>query len=308
MGDDPVLAEDYARYGSLLLRLAIQNNDQNVLGGSAASGAGVAGGEEISAALLMAESNKKQKLIQFSGDDSFDEEDSVDDNEEEDTPGNAAFDDEIAAAQEEDDDFTIAWENLDVARLLFEKRLSSATSAQEQSQLTLKLARVYQDLGDLSLEDGNPNPLNELYLLLENFEQAISDYQEALKAFATSEQDHLRDIAGIYFNLALCQEFCSRLPEASEMYSQAKLLLERKRDSISSDDEKATESGEVGELEGLIGEIGAKLEDLAAGKSSIGEAQAEGLEQMRSAALQAAQSLSGSINDLSGMIKKRKPE
>ena len=147
-------------------------------------------------------------------------------------------------------------------------------------------------------------------MLLENFEQAISDYQEALKAFAQSEQDHLRDIAGIYFNLALCQEFCSRLPEATEMYTQAKTLLERKRDTLTSasSDEKESETGEVAELEGLIGEIGAKLEDLASGKSSIGEAQAEGLEQMRSAALQAAQSLSGSINDLSGMIKKRKAE
>lgn len=151
-GSAPELAEDYARYGSLLLRLAIQNNDQNVLGSSAAS-AGIAGGEESTAALLMAaDSNKKQKLIEFNGDESEEEQEQVED--EEDTPANAAFDDEIAAAQEEDDDFTIAWENLDVARLLFEKRLQLA-SPEEQPQLLLKLARVYQDLGDLCLEDGN---------------------------------------------------------------------------------------------------------------------------------------------------------
>lgn len=142
-GDDlnPLLAESYARYGSLLLRVAIKNNDQNVL---SSTGAGTA---EANEALLQAASGNKKKLIEFSGDEEEEEEASAEDQDQEGEPEAEAADDE--------DDFTIAWENLDVARLLFEQRINSCNDESEKLALNRALGYVYQDLGDLSLENGN---------------------------------------------------------------------------------------------------------------------------------------------------------
>lgn len=146
-GDDlnPLLAENYARYGSLLLRVAIKNNDQNVLSSTNAATAGTA---ETTDALLKAATGDKKKYIEFSGDeDEEEEQESPECNEQDGQPEGEEAEDE--------DDFTIAWENLDVARLLFENRIRSCSDKAENSALRRALGYVYQDLGDLSLENGN---------------------------------------------------------------------------------------------------------------------------------------------------------
>ncbi len=138
-----MLAESYARYGSLLLRVAIKNNDQNVLSSTNAATAGT------TEALLQAATGNKKKLIEFSGDE--DEEDEEAAPEEQDKEG------EPEASADDEDDFTIAWENLDVARLLFEQRIDSCKDKSEKLALNRALGYVYQDLGDLSLENGIKN-------------------------------------------------------------------------------------------------------------------------------------------------------
>lgn len=142
---NPLLAENYARYGSLLLRVAIKNNDQNVLSSTNAATAGTA---ETTDAVLKAATGDKKKLIEFSGDE--DEED------EQESPEGNDQDGQLEGEEaEEEDDFTIAWENLDVSRLLFEKRIESCNDELEKLALNRALGYVYQDLGDLSLENGN---------------------------------------------------------------------------------------------------------------------------------------------------------
>jgi len=56
--------------------------------------------------------------------------------------------DDDDANDEPEDDFNAAWEVLDVARTLFEKRAS------EDDKIKLKLADTYLYLGDISLETG----------------------------------------------------------------------------------------------------------------------------------------------------------
>ena len=145
-GDDlnPLLAENYARYGSLLLRVAIKNNDQNVLSSTNAATAGTA---ETTDALLKAATGDKKKLIEFSGDEEEDDD--------QESPEGNDQDGQPEGEEAEEDDFTIAWENLDVARLLFEKRIESCNDESEKLALNRALGYVYQDLGDLSLENGN---------------------------------------------------------------------------------------------------------------------------------------------------------
>lgn len=309
-GDDlnPLLAENYARYGSLLLRVAIQNNDQNVL---SSTNAATAGTPETTDALLKAASGDKKKLIEFSGDGDEDEEDGEEDAQNQENDNEAATPEDA----EEEDDFTIAWENLDVARLLFEKRIDSCSDKLEESTLNRALAFVYQDLGDLSLENGILR--YNAYILanfLENFAESITEYELALKHFGTPSTEHLRDVAGIYFNLALALEFENKIPESKEQYRHAKEVLQQKEAHIlansSSDDEKASGNSlntpELSELRGLIGEITLKIEDLDTNNQSTMSKELH--EATNKAALAAAQSLNGSVNDLSGMIKKRKAE
>jgi hypothetical protein len=159
----PGLAEDYARYGSLLLKLAIRNNDQNLLASNSAAAADV---NEASAAALLQTGYNKKKLIDLGEvfeeaedegrDAEHEEEAELEEEAESIDPIEAAFEEAQTEGQDEaDDDFTIAWENLDVARLLFERRIESCQDETERSELAGKLARVLQDLGDLCLEDGN---------------------------------------------------------------------------------------------------------------------------------------------------------
>lgn len=152
---NPLLAENYARYGSLLLRLAIRNNDHNVL---SAGNAATAGTPETTEALLQATVSGKKKLIEFSGDEDDEEIEETselqDDKENDQVESQEQERDQEKVDSDDDDDFTIAWENLDVARLLFEKRIEICLDVSEKSALNRALGFVYQDLGDLSLENG----------------------------------------------------------------------------------------------------------------------------------------------------------
>lgn len=102
--------------------------------------------------------------------------------------------------------------------------------------------------------------------------------------------------------MALALEFVDAVGEAKKMYAEAQKLLQERRALISDAGE-----AEAVELDGLIGEIGMKIEDMDGenGKASLAAQMNSATSQ---AALQAAQSLSGSVNDLSGMIKKRKAD
>lgn len=328
-GDDlnPALAETYARYGSLLLRLAIKNNDQNILSSDSATAIGTA---ETTEALLQAASSNKNKVIEFSGDYEDDEEEDQVEGSDNDENGK----DEQEQGQEEaedEDDFTIAWENLDVARLLFEKRIASSVDEAEKASLNRALGFVYRDLGDLSLENGILVislliTLFSFSLFLENFVDAVSEYELAISSFGVPSADLLREFAGVCFNLALSLEFIDKLVDAKSKYIEAKSLLEQAESNIISKgsnedaddaDEKtnvdesvvssSSSSSELSELRGLIAEISLKIDDMNNNNTAASINQ-ELQSATSSAALSAAQSLNNVVNDLSGMIKKRKAD
>jgi len=151
---------------------------------------------------------------------------------------------------------------------------------------------------------------------LENFADAISEYELALESFGAATTETLRDLAGIYFNLALSMEFENKLIESKAMYLHAKQLLQQKESYLISQteecvDEKANESEpianpELEELKGLINEISLKIEDMDNNNQATMSQELQAA--TNNAALAAAQNLNGSVNDLSGMIKKRKAE
>ena len=140
----------------------------------------------------------------------------------------------------------------------------------------------------------------------------------ALKCFGNPSTEILRDLAGIYFNLALSMEFENRLVESKDMYNRAKQLLQQKEAYLLSNavsensvDEKANESEpisnpELNELKGLISEITLKIEDMDNNNQAAMNQELQSA--TNKAALAAAQNLNGAVNDLSGMIKKRKAD
>lgn len=81
---------------------------------------------------------------------------------------------------EPEDDFNAAWEVLDLARAIFEKRKG------ESDEAKLKLADTYMCLGDVSLETGSPISLTRVFEMSksdfskEKFDQAVKDYTAGL--------------------------------------------------------------------------------------------------------------------------------
>lgn len=111
-------------------------------------------------------------------------------------------------------------------------------------------------------------------------------------------------------------EFENKLTESKTMYLRAKELLQQKESYLLSKaeelvDEKANESElvanpELQELKGLINEMTLKIEDMDNNNQAAMSQELQAA--TNKAALAAAQTLNGSVNDLSGMIKKRKAE
>lgn len=108
-------------------------------------------------------------------------------------------------------------------------------------------------------------------------------------------------------------EFENKLVSSKAMYLRTKELLQQKESYLLSQelvDEKASESlslsPELEELKGLISEINLKIDDLETNNQSIMSQELQ--DATNKAALSAAQNINGAVNDISGMIKKRKVE
>jgi len=110
-----------------------------------------------------------------------------DDDEEEEEEGNEGQEDGGAGAgEEEQDDFAVAWDVLDLARVLFHRMGTE--------EALLKLGDVHIALGDVSLES-------------ENFEQAVSDFREAITVKEARLEPDDRQLAEAHYKLALALEY-----------------------------------------------------------------------------------------------------
>lgn len=110
-------------------------------------------------------------------------------------------------------------------------------------------------------------------------------------------------------------EFENRLIESKAMYLRAKELLQQKEAYLLSKEESLDEKSnynepldnlELPELRGLINEISLKIEDMDTNNQATITQELH--DAANKAALTAAHNLNGAVNDLSGMIKKRKAE
>ncbi|KZT07474.1 uncharacterized protein LAESUDRAFT_651243 [Laetiporus sulphureus 93-53] len=229
-----------------------------------------------------------------------------------------AEEDEREAEEEEaepEDDFNAAWEVLDLARAIYERE-------QDDDAIKLKLADTFIALGDVSLET-------------EKFDQAITDYTEALKLKAELLPQSSRQIAEAHYKMSIVLDLTSgRLSDAITHAERALESVEARlaelRDALSGQgvvqielDEKADAKGkgkatgprilgddaiqkmnktqmeaEVKELQDLREDLALKVEELKTAPD----------EQYESAPAMVAKALDKELNGIASAMKSVTPQ
>ncbi|GJE90318.1 hypothetical protein PsYK624_064470 [Phanerochaete sordida] len=315
-GDDsPEIADVYFAYGKALLENAITQT--SVLGKEQAD----------EAPEPEKEASGSGAFLSFSGDAEEDEPVDLfgqaakveeDDDEEEEEEGDEG---------EPEDDFNAAWEVLDLARALFEKRQD------ESDEIKLKLADTYICLGDVSLET-------------EKFDQAITDYEAGLAHKAELLPQSSRQIAEAHYKLSIVLDMSSgRLSDAIEHAEKALASVEARlaelRNAVGGqlkvepladakgkgkgpakgprmlgDDAiqnmtQAQRASEIKELEGLKEDLALKVEELKTLPNEEGLSApalaAKALDtELNAGAAAPVPAAPAQVNDLTGMVKKKK--
>lgn len=263
----------YLAYGRALMQQAIENVDAMLVNQSAvpaeAKGALAARQEAEDQATTSAAIKEQHKLVDLP--DVFAPEEPSGD--EEDSEGEGG-------PQEEEDDFQLAWEVLDVARLIYSK--------QETPQARQLTADIHMDLGDLQMEN-------------EQFKLAIEDYRKAavlIEGLIAAEAGSVglkRALASTQFKLAMAHEYDNDAPAALPPLSSALALLQA-----------CLAAGPDADLEDLVRELALKTADL---KTSMEKA-----EVLRQKIVVPDDGEAGfskptegaAVNDLSGLVKKRR--
>ncbi|KAI9223522.1 hypothetical protein BC828DRAFT_395955 [Blastocladiella britannica] len=265
-------------------------------------------------------------------DDNADEEDDQDDDNDQNAAGEAPEEDAAAAAEDiEDDDFEIAFEVLDVARVIYEKMLSGdlpldatdlpvATTTTTTTTTTTvmtsdkgkgrptgnttdpdaartavkrRYAEVVATLGDVSLES-------------ESFSQAVEDYQSALILQAELYLSSDRRLAETHYKLALALEYTDppALDVALDHLLAARRVLADRKSALAA----AAESGDAraraerADIDELVPELDLKVDDV---KRAIHVRDHPEETPVAESASKRDAATAGPVNDLSALVKKK---
>ncbi|WVO14156.1 hypothetical protein L204_101787 [Cryptococcus depauperatus] len=220
-------------------------------------------------------------------------------------PAQAEQAQEECEIEEPEDDYNAAWEVLDVARTIYEKIVSDLKEGEGKEQREL-LAECYLALGNVSCET-------------ENFPQAIQDFTSAL-----SHLSHLpsssRRVASAHYQLATALEFSPNQRDSALSHVQSALdgFIARKTELESKDAAKWNQEiqklnekdreGELKDVDILIGDLEVKIEELktAPEASDLVHESISHLMGTGEASGSVAKVESGPVNDLTGMVKKKK--
>ncbi|KAM0808658.1 putative Tetratricopeptide SHNi-TPR domain-containing protein [Seiridium cardinale] len=177
-------------------------------------------------------SDVKKPLFQFTGDENFEDSD-----EEDDDQGEGEEEDE----EEEEDDLAVAFEVLDLSRVLFEKALEQTNesegkeqeSAQTDSPATRHINERLADTHDL---------LAEISLENEKYPLAINDARASLKYKAELYPEESEVRAEAHFKLSLALEFASVTTDEENKDDAPKTVDQGLRDEAAAELEKAIAS------------------------------------------------------------------
>lgn len=172
----------------------------------------------------------------------------VEDGDEDEENGEAGEEDVEKENEDDVNNLQIAWEVLELAKLVLLKRGSSGWKL---------LAEAYRLLGEVAMEGGN-------------HESALIDFKACLNLLEKiTPRDH-RAIAEIHYQLGLTHAMANNFDTSVEQFNQASALLEAKIVHLKtvqdnppqSDDPFYTVEGEIKELQELLPEIQEKIADI----------------------------------------------
>lgn len=158
-----------------------------------------------------------------------------------------------------------SWEMFELAKLVYTKHFNEDVTFKNK-----RIAECLLKLGEISIEQ-------------ESYEQAITDIGESIKMQEeqTGEQRDERMLAESYYQLGLAQQFNNQFTEANESYQKSinivQLRIEKLKgkqsqlgEGADADLEKNSINDEITELEALLPEMNAKLEEVnEQGKESL---------------------------------------
>jgi len=148
----------------------------------------------------------------------------------------------------------LAWEMLELSKVLYSKKPSD-------KQNKLMIANCHLKLGELGLE-------------VENYAQSIGDFLECLVIRKELLDSYDRSLAETHYQLGLAYAFDKRYDNALEHYHQAlevldtriehlnKIIDDKDREEKDATAEPHPECTEIGEIKALIPDINSKIEDV----------------------------------------------
>merc|ERR1712112_398834 len=168
---------------------------------------------------------------------------------EEEEEGEDSSDEKEEGAEEKDEEeepsnLQLAWEMLELAKVVYSKQLE--TGEGDKAHLEERLCSTMLALGEVSIEN-------------ENYKQAVDDIQECLKKQGNLPKD-ARIVAETYYQLGVAQGFNAQHDEAVESLKSAiNIIQERIKNMEKTETEEAMK--EVTELKALVPEIEEKIND-----------------------------------------------
>ncbi|KAJ2100993.1 hypothetical protein GGI16_003563 [Coemansia sp. S142-1] len=284
--ESPRYADGLVMYGRALLQHAIEQNAlmaEKTLADAATGNLGKE--EEDETAGLPTKAN-----INFEGEPDFRQIESLaleDAENGESSKGKQADTGEEEEDEEEEDDFAAAWDVLDLARVIQAK----ATDSKSQ----LKYAETLMLLGDVSMES-------------ENFGQAAKDFSEALEVKMQYLDDSSRELAELYYKLALAYEYNQDTSKALELMNDVERILGNRLKTVQASD-KDEDVAEAESLADVLADVASKIEEWKSPQKPVDinamtpeeSAMAEKAKAMFKEAME-----SGKINDISNLVRPHK--
>lgn len=169
-------------------------------------------------------------------------------------PSGSGEDDEDDINKEDDEedagrgiDLQVAWEVLELAKIVFFKRGASGIK---------QLAEAHRLLGEVAMESGN-------------HQVAVVDLEQALGILKNIEPNESRAMAELHYQLGLAHSLLNEFDASIMQFNEATNLLEARikeleatKEPPKSDDPFYTIAGEITELKELLPEIQEKITDM----------------------------------------------
>ncbi|XP_018333395.1 histone-binding protein N1/N2-like [Agrilus planipennis] len=189
----------------------------------------------------------------------------------------------VEETEDEPTDLQVAWEVLELAKIIYEKRGESSKK---------DLAETLITLGEVSMES-------------ENFDSAITDIKQGLEIQKTILDNNSRKLAETYYKLGMALSTNNQIEEAIENFNHSLKILNNKVDKLKESDGNSKVQTEIDEIKSLIPEIEEKIADMKCFKEEALKKLSITLEKQSGTKTDGSSS-DTKANDISHLVKRKR--